>query len=285
MRKEKTAYLFILPSVALFALFVLYPLILSFILSFQKANLTTSSWVGLANYIDVLTDRLFYKALANTMLFVVFLVPAVVLLSYFVALLLAPLGKGWQTYFRAAFYFPVVVSGVVVSMIWLWIFNPVYGLLNYLLSTVGIAPVTWLSSRGTLYWLMLVVFTINFGLPVIIYMAAICNIPGDLFEAARIDGASRRQVDWKITWPLLKPSTFFLFVTQTIAVFQTWVVIQMLTNGGPAHSTETIVFQIYTEAFTYSQYGRASAMGMILLVIVVVLTLAQKLYAGEDVSY
>jgi len=285
MRKEKAAYLFILPSVLLFLLFVLYPLVRSFVLGFQEANLVSAKWVGLANYIEILQDPRFHTALINTMLFVVFLVPTVVFMSYFVALRLAPLTSRWQTYFRAAFYLPVVVSGVMISMIWLWIFNPVYGLLNTVVGFFGVKPVAWMGYRGTLYWLMVVVFTFNFGVPLIIYMAAINNIPEELYEAARIDGAGKRTVNWKITWPLLKPSTFFLFVTQTVAVFQTWVVIQLLTNGGPAHSTETIVFQIYMDAFWYNQYGRASAMGMILLVIIVFLTLAQKLYAGDDVSY
>jgi multiple sugar transport system permease protein len=285
IRKERAAYLFILPSVLLFLLLVLYPMLLSLLISFQSVNLVSARWVGLANFRDILADRLFHTAVLNTFLFVLFLVPTVVFLAFFTALKITPLARGLQTFFRASFYLPVVVSGVVISLIWLWIFNPAFGLLNYLLPLVGMKPVVWLASRGTLYYLMFVVFTFNFGVPLIIYIAALSNIPEDLFEAARMDGASRRTIKWKITFPLLKPTTFFLFVTQTIAVFQTWVVTQLLTNGGPAHSTETIVFQIYINAFWYNQFGRASAMGMVLLVIIVGITLLQKLYAGDEVSY
>jgi multiple sugar transport system permease protein len=142
-----------------------------------------------------------------------------------------------------------------------------------------------MASPGTLYYLMIVVFTFNFGTILIVYLAAAGSIPEEIIEAARIDGARPSTITWKIVAPLLKPTTFFILVTQTIAVFQTWVVIQLLTNGGPARSTETIVFQIYRDAFWFNQFGRASAMGMVLLVIIIVITLIQKLYAGKELDY
>lgn len=285
MKRERAAYLFILPSVLIFIFFVLYPLILSFLLGFQKANLVSTKWVWFANYVNIFSDPLFLVALKNTFLFVVILVPVTVFVAFLATTRITKLKKGLRVFFRASFYLPTVLSAVIISLIWVWIFDPNYGLLNYLISLVGLKPVVWLASRQTLYYLMFVVFTFSFGVPVIVYMAALENIPRTLYEAARIDGASDRTIKWRITFPLLRPTSFFLFVTQTIAVFQVWVVIQLLTNGGPAHSTETIVFQVYQNAFNYNEFGRASAMGMVLLVIIVGITLAQRAYAGEEVSY
>lgn len=285
MKRERAAYLFILPSVLVFVLFVLYPLVLSFLLGFQKANLVHTKWVWFANYVDIFSDPLFLVALKNTFLFVVILVPVTVFVAFLATNELTKLGRGLRVFFRASFYLPTVLSAVIISLIWVWMFDPNYGLLNFVLSVFGLKPVIWLASKGTLYYLMFVVFTFSFGVPIIVYMAALESIPHELYEAARIDGASARKIKWQITFPLLKPTSFFLFVTQTIAVFQVWVVIQLLTNGGPAHSTETIVFQIYQNAFNYSEFGRASAMGMVLLVIIVGVTLVQRFYAGEEVSY
>ena len=189
------------------------------------------------------------------------------------------------TFFRAAFYIPTVVSGVILSVIWLWIFNPAYGLLNYLVSLFGFKHIVWLASKYTLYYLMIVVLSFGFGVPVIVYLAAMGNISPELYEAARIDGATRRDIKWKITFPLLKPTTFFLLVIRTIGVFQVWVVIQLLTDGGPAHSTETIVFQIYRYAFMYNQFGRASALGMVLVAIIVVIIQLQRKYIGGEIEY
>ncbi len=285
LEQDTSAYLFILPSVIMFLLFVFYPLILSFVISFQQKGLVNAKWVGLANFKDIFADAYFYRALINTFLFVLFLVPTLALVGFLSAIQINKLSHGWRSFFRAAFYLPVVLSGVIISLIWLWIFNPSYGLLNYIVMSFGRGPVVWMASPGTLYYLMFVVFTFNFGTVLIIYLAALGNIPEDMYEAARIDGAKARTITWKITFPLLKPTTFFIMVTQTIAVFQTWVVIQLLTNGGPARTTETIVFQIYNDAFWFNEFGRASALGMILLVIIAVITLLQKLYAGDEISY
>lgn len=284
-KKHRVAYVFILPSVLMFLLFVLYPLVKSVLMSFQKVNLVTSSWIGLANYIDIFTDPIFWIALKNTALFVIILVPVTIFIAFQASVITLPLKKGYQSFLRAAFYLPVVISGVMISLIWLWIFNPSYGLLNYVIGLVGFAPVEWLASKNTIYYLMFVVFSFNFGVPFIIYVAALSNIPNQIYEAARIDGASKRTIKWRISFPLVKSTTFFLFITNTIAVFQVWVVIQLMTNGGPAHTTETIVYQLYINAFRFSQFGRASAMGMVLLVIILLITVLQKLFIGDDVEY
>lgn len=282
IKKSRACYVFILPSVILFSIFVLIPLFQSIIMSFQKVNLVSASWVGLANYKDIFTDEVFITALKNTALFVLVLVPVTLFLAFEASVTITPLKKGWQSFFRAAFYLPTVISGVMVSMVWLWIFNPSYGLLNYIVMKLGGEPIIWLASKNTIFYLMFVVFTFNFGLPFIIYIASMNNIPDQIYEAARIDGASRKKIKWLITAPLLKPTTFFLLITNTIAVFQVWVVIQLLTDGGPAHSTETIVYQLYINAFRLNQFGRASAMGMVLLIIILLITFVQKIVIGDE---
>lgn len=284
IRKEWSAYLFILPSVLMFLLFVLYPIILALLYSFQERNLVSADWVGLANYVEIFSDPFFFMALKNTLLFVVVLVPTITLLAFLAALQVAPLAGRFQVFFRAVFYLPVVISAVIVSIVWLWLFNPSVGLLNYIVSLFDGEPIVWLASRHTIFYLMLVVFTFNFGVPFIIYVASMGTIPTELYEVAYVDGAKKRSITWKITFPLLKPVTFFILVTQTIFVFQVWVVIQLLTNGGPARSTETIVFQIYRTAFWSSRFGRASAMGIVLLAIIVVVTIIQRVYAGQEVE-
>jgi multiple sugar transport system permease protein len=269
----------------MFFALVALPIILTFVYSFQKRNLVKAEWVGFDQYIDIFTDPVFLTALKNTLLFVVVLVPIIVMAAFFISLQVTPLNHKTRIFFRAVFYLPVVVSGVIISMIWLWIFNANYGLLNYLIGVFGIEPVEWLASKYTLYYLMFVVFSFNLGVPFIIYVAAMGNIPKQLLEVARIDGAKKRTITWKIIFPLLRPVTFFLVVTQTIFVFMVFVVIQLLTGGGPAHSTETVIFQLYRTAFQFLEFGRASAMGVSLLIFVLIISLIQKFVAGKDINY
>lgn len=269
----------------MFFALVALPIILTIVYSFQKRNLVKAEWVGFGQYIDIFTDPVFQTALANTFLFVVILVPVIVMAAFSVSLQVTALNQKARIFFRAVFYLPVVVSGVIISMIWLWIFNANYGLLNYLLSLFGLEAIEWLAHKYTIYYLMFVVFTFNLGIPFIIYVAAMGNIPTQLLEVARIDGAKKRTITWKIIFPLLRPVTFFLVVTQTIFVFMVFVVIQLLTNGGPAHSTETVIFQLYRTAFQFLEFGRASAMGVSLLIFVMIISLIQKLVAGQDINY
>lgn len=285
IKKERSAYVFILPSVLMFTVLVAYPMFLTFTYSLQDRGLIRWEWIGFQNFVNLFQDQYFIRALQNTVTFVVILVPIVVLVTFMIALQVTPLKGYLRVFFRAIFYLPVVTSGVVVSMIWIWIFSADYGLLNYLIGLVGFAPVEWLASRYTLYYLIFVVFTFNFGMPFIIYIAAMGNIPAELIEVASIDGAKKRTITWKIIFPLLKPVTFFIMVTQTIFVFMVFVVIQLLTDGGPARSTETIIFMLYRTAFRFLEFGRASAMGVILLFIVLAIALTQKLFSGKDISY
>jgi multiple sugar transport system permease protein len=171
-------------------------------------------------------------------------------------------------------------------MVWLYIYNPTYGLLNYLLSQVGIGRVEWLGRTETaLPSLALVVVSWTIGQPLILFLAGLAGIPQDLYDAAMIDGAGGWAKFWHVTLPLLKPTTLFVLVTQTIGVFQVFVVVLLMTRGGPVNATQTIVYRIYETAFTFFQFGYASAMGAVLLLIVGLVAIAQFKLLGQEVEY
>ncbi|MCD6318216.1 sugar ABC transporter permease, partial [Candidatus Aerophobetes bacterium] len=286
INKAKWGYLFITPSYIFFIAFVLIPLIWAVRLSFFKAGLLESSWVGLKNYQHLIYDPIFRIAFRNTLLFVMVIVPANVVLSLFISVTIFPLSKPLQAFFRLAFYLPVVASGVILSLIWFWIFNPVYGLLNYILSIFHLGPVLWLgSTKWALPSLSFVVITMTLGQPIILFLASLGNIPKELYDAAKVDGANEGQQFWKITLPLLKPTTLFVLVTQTIGVFQIWVVIYLLTQGGPAYATESIVYLLYQTAFDFYKFGLACAQGIVLMIIIFIASFIQFKWFATAVEY
>lgn len=239
-----------------------------------------------------MTDNVFQIALWNTLLFVVIVVPVTLVFTIFIAVIVYPLPKVPQSFIRMAFYMPVVSGGVILSMVWIWIFNRDFGLLNYLLDAIGFYRLTgmekigWLALTETaLPSLALVVISWTLGQPLILFLAALGGIPEELYDAAKIDGANSWQVFWKITLPLLKPTTLFNLVTQTIGVFQVFVVVLLMTSGGPANATQTIVFRIYENGFIFYKYGYAAAMGVVLLIIVGAVAYFQFKFLGSEIEY
>ena len=280
------AYLFILPAYIPFLIFIVYPLLEGIRLSFYDADLKGRTFVGLENYGRLLEDEAFLRGLQNTLFFVIGVVPAALFIALFIAVLVFPLRKQVQSFFRMAFYLPVVASGVILSMVWLWIYSPTFGLFNYILTSMGLPRVTWLGGTTTaLPSLALVVLTWILGQPLILFLAALGNIPPELLEAALIDGANAWQQFWRVTFPLLLPTTLFVLVTQTIGVFQVFVVVLLMTRGGPAYSTMTIVFDIWQTAFDFYHFGYASAMGVVLLLIVGAIAIIQYRFLGREVEY
>jgi multiple sugar transport system permease protein len=284
--KNRWAYFFILPAYIPFIIFTVYPLLEGIRLSFYKKNLTTETFVGLKNFERLVEDEAFMRGLKNTVFFVLGVVPSALFISLFIAVMIYPLRKSIQSFFRMAFYLPVVASGVVLSMVWLWIYSPAYGLLNYFLTSIGLSRVAWLGDTKTaLPALAFVVLTWILGQPVILFLAALGGIPEELLDAAKIDGANAWQQFWKVTFPLLLPTTLFVFVTQTIGVFQTFVVVLLMTRGGPAYATMTIVYDIWQTGFDFYKFGYASAMGVVLLVIVGMIAVIQYRFLGREVQY
>ena len=285
--QNRSGYLFIAPGYLAFVAFMLLPIVVAIGLSFYKASFVVDQrqFVGLLQYERLLHNKTFHKALINTIKYVVVVVPATVGLSLGVALLVHPRGMRAQSFYRGAFYLPGVAGGVILSVVWIWIFNPTYGLLNYLVGLVGIDPILWLASTKTSFWAVcMVVLTYTIGQPVILFLAALASLNQDLLDASLVDGANNVQRTWYITIPLLRPVILFVIATQTIGVFQIWETIYMLTQGGPSSSSTSLVFLIFQTAFIAGKYGKASAIGVVLLVLIAIVTYFQlRLWDTSDV--
>lgn len=280
--KSRYAYLFLAPGYLAFALLMFIPLIVAIIISFFRTDYITFEWVGLGNYISLLTDPVFQRVFLNTICYVAILVPSTTLVSLFISFLIHPLPSALQSFFRAAFYLPGVVGGVVLTTVWLWIFNPTFGLANYLLQLFGLKPVLWLASgRYSLLAVCICIFFQNLGTNTILFLAGLSNISQEVIDAARVDGANSWQVAWYVTLPLLRPVLAFVIATQTIGLFQIWETIYILTFGGPNNASASVVFLIYQTAFQYSKWGLGAAMGVILMCMVIAVTLVQARYWGE----
>lgn len=284
---QRHAYLFLLPAYVPFALFILWPLLHGIYLSFLDVGLQERTWIGLENYRRLVHDESFRFAIRNTCFFVAMVVPVVWLASLVVSVLVFPLGRFAQSFFRFAFFVPVVAGGVCLAMVWLWIFNYSYGLLNYVSDTVLGIRVDWLGQTGTaLPALAVVVITWTLGQPIIIFLAALGGIPPETYEAAMLDGAGPLRRFWYVTLPLLRPASLFVLVTRTIGVFQVFVVVLLLTRGGPFHSTRTIVYGMYETAFTAPyDFGYAAAQSVVLLAILSLVAVVQFRLLGRETHW
>lgn len=279
-------YIFLFPAYFFFIIFTLVPLIQGLGFSFYEVGLKERKFIGFGNFIKLAEDQVFWKALINTVLIVAGGVPTIVITSLLISALVFPLTRWIQGFFRVAFYLPVVASGVVLSMVWLWILHPSYGLLNYLIGLIGMEPIAWLGTPSSaLIMIMVVMVSFTLGQPIILFLAGLGSIPIDLYEAAMIDGANARARFFKITLPLLKPTTLFVTVTQVIGVFQVFVVVLLLTKGGPANGTQTIVYRMYETAFEFFTFGYASAIGLVLIVIIGFISWIQFRFFGQDTEY
>jgi multiple sugar transport system permease protein len=286
IKGEMWGLFFIAPFAILFLLFEIYPIMNAFYLSFFDYGLGRKNWIGLDNYTKLLSDDVFLKSIMNTFGFVVGTVPLTYLFAVFAAVLIFGKHKHLASFFRGAFYLPIISSQVILSLIWAWIYNPVNGIANYSLSKLGLGPIMWLSDeRFALLALIVVVVTFNVGQPIILILAALGNISPDYYEAADLDGASSVRKFWHITLPLLKPTSLYILVMSTIWAFQTFVVVQLLTGGGPNYATSTIMFLLYDTAFVYGQLGLASAMGIIITALISVVAIAQFKLMKSDVQY
>ncbi len=302
-REARTAWLFLTPGLALFFLFVLIPVLAALYLSFCRYDIIHSPvWIGLGNYARIARDLsghgVFYLSLRNTAQYAVGTIPVGMALALGLALLVNAGLRGVSLY-RTSYYLPVVTSLVAVSMVWMWLYDPTYGLLNYgleLLSRglsfvahrkVEIPPQTWLADPGqAMPAIIAMSIWRGLGYNMVIYLAGLQGIPDHLYEAATIDGASRWQQFWAITWPLLKPTTAFILVISVIGASQVFAQVYVMTNGGPNNATTTIVHQIFQNAFSFLKMGYASAMAFVLFALIFLLSLITlRLTRGGQVEY
>lgn len=275
------------PNLLLFAIFTYWPLLYNLYLSFVRWNFLrpTKPFVGLDNYIDVFTNRQFWAIVGNTVTFAVWSVGLTLLLGLALALLInQPLR--YRNVARAVLFSPVIMSGAVVAVVWSYIFDPRYGLLDQLLGFVGLNSPDWLNSPT---WAMPAVIIVyvwkNLGYAVVIYLAGLQGIPRELYDAARVDGAGAWARFWNVTLPGLSPVAFFLSVTSILATFQSFDIVKVLTNGGPANATSTLILYLYELGFVSYDAGEAGVVAVVLFLIMLVLTLIQVRYLERQVSY
>jgi len=286
-RKEAVAgYLFLLPALGGILVFILGPVVAAIALSFTKWDLLTpAKFIGLSNYQELIQDPMFRKVMLNTLIFTGASAPLSLILSLGLALALNQKIKG-IVIFRTIYFLPVVSSMVAVSLVWRWLYNPNYGLLNYFLNLLHLPSVNWLFSTT---WAMPAVILMSvwkgLGYNMVIFLAGLQGIPQMYYESAKIDGAGKFQAFKNITLPLLSPTTFFVLVISIISSFQVFDQIFVMTSGGPAHATEVIIYYIYHNAFQIFRMGYASALAFCLFIIIFALTLLQIRLSKRWVFY
>ncbi|WJH37430.1 sugar ABC transporter permease [Paenibacillus sp. CC-CFT747] len=268
-----------------FIAFVVYPILSSIKSSLYGFDYTEYYWAGLDNYRTILQDELFRKSVSNTLLFVVLLVPAVTVLSLFLSVLINTHSNKMQSFLKATFYIPGVTSLVSLAMVWEYIYNNQFGLANYALKTLGMAPVNFLGADWAYFSLTLILLTTSIGSSIVIFTAALNGIPAELYESASLDGAKPVRTFVSITLPMLKPTLLYVVVTSTIGAFQIFAIILLMTGGGPAYKTTTILMLIYREAFINMNFGIANAMGIVLCVIICLIAFLQFKVLKSDVEY
>jgi multiple sugar transport system permease protein len=280
------ALFFLAPSLIGFLAFTAFPVLSSLSLSMVRWDLISPPvFTGFGNYIQVARDPLFWRVLLNTIYYTVATVPLGISVSLLFAVALNEPIRG-RLGLRAVYFMPVISSTVAVAMVWRWIYNPDYGLLNYLLSLLHLPTPGWLTSTtSAMPAIIFMSVWKDLGYGVVIFLAGLQGIPSHLYDAAAVDGASRWQQFWRITLPLLTPTTFFATVVYTINSFQVFGQVYMMTQGGPNYATSTMVYYIYMNAFQFFKMGYASALAWVLFAFIFIFTLIQVRYQGTWVHY
>lgn len=284
-REERRFYLFVLPWIIGFLAFQLGPMLYAVALSLTDWTLTsTPDWRGFSHYSDLVTDDIFWKSLQNSGYYTVVTVPVGVMIAFVLAVILNRRWTGMGV-FRTIFFTPALVSGVSIALVWGWLFNPRFGAVNGLLRAVNLPTPGWLGDPS---WAMPVIIFLglwSIGGTMLIYLAALQNIPRELYDAATLDGAGRWAATRHVTLPMVSSITFFLLVVGTIGSLQVFTPTYVLTGGGPNNATLTLPLYIYQNAFTFGEIGYASALTVILIGVTALLTFAQVALARRWVFY
>ena len=286
-REEMWGYIFVTPFLVLFLVFVLVPTVMSVVMAALEWYDRKPVWVGFDNIDHVLNDKRFWQSVRNTLTYVGMFTFAAVALALAVAIRITKFRhQGMRQGMQSAFYLPSVVSLVAVAVVWRYIFNNQFGLINYLLSVVGIEPVNWLGNPQTaLPSLVFMDLVTGLGVGIIIFVAAVLGLPSELFDAAHIDGATGWLETIYITIPLLTPSILYVAVTTMIVAMQLFVSVFFLTKGGPVGSTLTLAFLTYRYAFIFLKVGYASAVGLALLLLTLALAVVLFRWFRSVVEY
>lgn len=275
--RARSAYLFLLVPLLLFTLFRNLPLLVAAVISLMEWDIIgTPRFIGFRHYLDLLKDENFRRAFVNTVVFTAGTVPGAIIGGLFFAMVIEARFIRFRVLFRTLFFLPVVSSMVAVATVWNWIYNPLFGVLNRLTQELGLGRFGWIADdRMALACIMAVAVWKTIGYNMIIYIAGLKGVPDVYYEAAAIDGASRWQSFRHVTWPMLRPVTFFLVVMGVINSFQVFDLVYVLTAGAMKDSTNVLVFYLYHKAFAEMNLGYASAIGYYVFLIIMGVTLVQ----------
>lgn len=287
-RKNLNGYIFIAPALFFFVIFVIIPLCMSFFLSLFRTDMMFEqmTFIGLKNFTDVFKDKIFGQSLINILMYTLMAVPMNVVISLLLALALNSKFKGTKI-FRTLFYLPSITSAIAASLVWMWLMNYSLGLLNEIITSIGLPPFTWLTnSKTALFSVTLVSVWMGIGGNMIIFLAALQGLPEEIYEAGKIDGAGPIRLFFKMTIPMILPTMYFILTMTLIGSFQLYDQVFVLTEGGPANSTITPVYLIWQNAFggtREAQAGYAAAQSIVLFAIIMVVTVIVKKFNKENV--
>lgn len=287
-RESWTALGLAAPATFLLFLLLLGPTCAVVLLSMTdwQFGAATLNFIGLGNYVELFNDRVFWIALRNTLLYVAITVPVSVMLGLGIALLIEARSSG-QDFYRTVFFLPVTATLIAMAVVWEFLFHPNVGLVNLLLTLVGIEKVHWLNNSATaLYALSAIGVWQSIGFNTVLFLAGLKSIPRDLYEAAAVDGADDAWERFRrVTWPMLGPTLMFVLIIMAIRSFQVFDSVAVLTSGGPNKSTEVLLYTMYREGFAYFRSGYASGVAVVFLAFVLALTLLQAKVFDRRVHY
>lgn len=280
----KTApYYFLAPTLIIFIVFMIYPIISSFILSFQKFKYGEYSFIGIKNYVMLFKDPVFKAALINTFQYLIIQVPIMIILALVFANLLNQTYIKYKAFFRVSIFIPAITALVAYSLIFKLLLNTDYGFVNFILKSLGIPAIDWLNGPISSKASLIIAITWRWtGYNMVIFLAGLQGIPEELYEACAIDGANRVQQFFKVTVPLLKPVILFCAITSTIGTLQLFDESYILTGGGPDNATITISHYLYNVGFRFVNFGYAAAISYVLVFIIAVLSFIQFKISGGD---
>ncbi len=285
-RDNIEGYLFTLPAVIGLFVFILIPIVASIVLSFTKWDLITDiEFIGIANYQELFGDEIFITSLLNTLKWVVLYIPLGLTLSFVLALAMDMPVKGIGI-FRTIFYLPYVSPMLVIALLFTWMYNTDFGIINYALNQIGLPSVPWLSD-GNLAIFSICIMSVwkGAGYNMLIFLAALQGIPDSLYEAADLDGITPFQKVIYIKIPLITPSLYYVMIMSVINAFQVFNEIYIMTSGGPGYSTYTMSYYLWSNAFSYNRFGYACSMAIIMFIIILAVSLFQTQFLGKKVQY
>ncbi len=290
IREKRDLYAFVgftAPTFILLGIFIFWPIFYSFYLSLFKWNMISprKTFLGFQNYRDMYNDPVFWLVVKNTLLMAFFTVIVKMAISLYLASQLNKKVKGSSVY-RAIIFSPTFTANVAIAMVWAWIFEPTYGLLRVVLKPLGFPMIDWIHSTShSLPAVIIVLIWSGIGYDMVLFLAALKNISLEIYDAALVDGANSYQIFWRITFPLISPTTFFLLITGFINVLKAFDIVRIMTEGGPLNSSNVVVHFLYQNAFQWFRTGYASALALILFVFIMFITLIQNRLSKRWVHY